>query len=116
MKDFHLRFFLERRWPDGQDSALTSDSFNMGEVPEGAGAYVLGSSDGTMFIYPWGTSPVFYIGQSSNLKRRLQEHRLLIEKAEADHEEDYWWPRYQYGASFGTDVAWYSVRGKQNPK
>jgi len=112
MRDFHLRFFIEQRWPDGMLD-LMNDDISM--APTKPGAYVLGSSDGTMFTYPWGSSPIFYIGQSSSLLKRLKEHKKNISEAINDHTEKYWWPRYQFGASFGADLAWYSARGMQNP-
>jgi len=116
MKYFHLRFFTEQRWPDGLKNDLTNEEkFDFSTIPANGGAYVFGSSDGTMFTYPWGSSPIFYIGQSNNLRKRLTEHRNLIIRAEINHDENYWYPRYQYGASFGTDIAWYTVRGTQNP-
>jgi len=112
MKKFDLRFFIERRWPDKFDNLLNIDE---DELPTTSGTYVLGSSDGTNFIYPWGSSPIFYIGQSNNLKKRLLTHKKYILAATEDHDELYWWPRYQYGASFGANLACYSVRGQQNP-
>lgn len=56
-----------------------------------------------------------YIGESSNLYRRVNTHKKYILRAMVDHEEEYWWPRYQFGASFGADVVWYSCKGPQNP-
>lgn len=110
MKDYNLRFFKENRWHDGMGNLLKDDL----KIPKTQGAYILGT-DGENLIYPWGRSPVFYIGQSSNLAKRLADHKKYTEKAIYDHDEQYWWPRYQYGASFGVTVAWYSVRGTQNP-
>ncbi|WP_139800648.1 hypothetical protein [Geothermobacter hydrogeniphilus] len=114
MRDFHLRFFIDRRWPDGIEE-LIEDGETMDSIPKVSGAYILGTSDGSMLTYPWGSSPVFYIGQSSNLFKRIKDHKKYIIQAIDDHEEKYWWPRYQFGASFGTTVAWYSTRGTQNP-
>ena len=112
MKEFNLRFFIERRWPDNLCDLLEIDE---NDLPTTSGAYVLGSSDGTNFVYPWGSSPIFYIGQSNNLKKRLLTHKKHILSAIENHDELYWWPRYQYAASFGAKLAWYSVRGTQNP-
>jgi len=112
MKEFNLRFFSERRWPDSLDNLLQMDE---DKLPKTSGVYILGSSDGTNFIYPWGSSPIFYIGQSKNLKKRLLTHKKHISAAIENHDDLYWWPRYQYGASFGASLAWYSVRGTQNP-
>ncbi len=115
MRDFHLRFFIERRWPDGMvESLLDESNSNYSSIPEKAASYVLGTSDGTKFTYPWGESPVFYIGQASNLRTRLIQHGKLTLNALENHNE-YWWPRYQYAAAFGCDVAWYTTRGLQNP-
>ena len=114
MRDFHLRFFIDKRWPDGIDDLIEDDD-TINDIPENGGAYVLGSSDGTMFTYPWGSSPIFYVGQSSNLHKRIRDHKKYILQATEDHAEKYWWPRYQYGASFGTTIAWYTARGTQNP-
>lgn len=113
MRDFHLRFYIEKRWYDGLEE-LINDSDTIDCIPSKPGAYVLGSSDGTMLTYPWGSSPIYYIGQSSDLFKRIKTHKNYIQQAIKDHEE-YWWPRYQFGASFGADVAWYSARGTQNP-
>ena len=67
-----------------------------------------------MLTYPWGTSPIFYIGKATKLRRRLETHKKHIRSAEDDHEETYWWQRYQYGAAFGADCAYYSHSGPQN--
>lgn len=111
MKDFHLRFF-EARWFDGFIDLLEDDEE---EIPEASGAYVLGTSDGTKLVYPWGMSPVFYIGKASNLRKRLADHKKFTNQAIRDHEELRFWPRYQYGAAYGIKLAWFTCRGKQRP-
>ena len=113
MRDFHLRFFIERRWPDGIEELIEIEDENILWAPEIAGAYVLGANEGTMFSYPWGNSPIYYIGQSRDLRKKLAEHRKYILLAKDDRGEQRWWPRYQYGASFGATVAWYLGRGSQ---
>ena len=75
---------------------------------------MLGTSS-TMLVYPWGTSPIFYIGKANNLRARVIEHGTSIVRAREDHTDRAWWPRYQYGAAFGADVAWYSRRGREKP-
>ena len=114
MRDFHLRFCLDRGWYDG-----LVDLLNMAEdeyqLPETGGAYIFGTS-GTMFTYPWGSSPIFYIGKASNLRDRVSQHKRNILKARKNHKERYFWPRYQYGAAFGAHVAWYSRRGPEDPQ
>lgn len=114
MRDFHLRFFAERRWPDGMLNLL-GDEDALGAVPNTSGAYVLGANSSVSLVYPWGTSPVYYIGQSGDLRTRIEEHRTYFLRAIADHEEKYWWPRYQYGAAHGAYIAWYTCRGRQDP-
>jgi len=103
MRDFHLRF-VQDRWPDGMADLFEDD---LTGIPDTSGAYVLGTSDGTDLIYPWGRSPIFYIGKSFSIRKRLLEHRRHTNSAIDDHDIAGVWPRYQYGASFGTCCAWY---------
>lgn len=123
VRDFHLRFALsaiadlsgQSGWYDNEDYAI----FNLvngeiGDVPDEPGGYVLGTADCTMLVYPWGTSPVYYIGKaekSTGLRGRLQEHAKLTQEFRDDHEEHSWpgnWrTRYQYGAAFGAHAVWY---------
>ena len=114
MREFNLRFFIDRRGSDGFIEFALADDFDETVIPDHAGAYIIGSSDGTNFIYPWGSSPIFYIGQSKNIRKRILEHIKYTVAAKNEH-DDYWWPRYQYAASYGVSIAWYSVRGTQNP-
>lgn len=114
MRDFHLRFCLDLRWYDGLIDLLNMDEDEY-QLPETGGAYILGTS-GTMLTYPWGSSPIFYIGSAKNLRDRVIHHRDSILMARDNHDEVYYWPRYQYGAAFGADVAWYSRRGRQPPQ
>ena len=112
MKDFHLRFCVnERGWYTRLFDLLQDD---VDAVADTGGAYVLGTSDGTMLTYPWGNSPVFYIGKATDLKERLSEHRRHICGAMENHDELHWWPRYQYGAAFGAHCAYYSRKGPEN--
>ena len=46
MKEFNLRFFIERRWPDKLDNLLEIDEE---DLPTTSGTYILGSS------------PIFYM-------------------------------------------------------
>ena len=116
MRDFHLRFALGddgTRWNDGLIDLL-GDEGEENLPPETAGAYVIGTAE-TMLTYPWGTSPIFYIGKSTNLRQRLIGHRKSMLSAREDHEQSFW-PRHQYGAALGAHVAWYSRHGPQNPQ
>ena len=127
MKDFHLRFcindmaklFNKRRpvWFDTNDSLNT---FNLledeeSDIPDEPGAYILGTANDTMLVYPWGTSPIYYIGMASSIRTRLSSHRNFTEKAINDHTEEWWLPQYQYGAAFGTSCVWYLSKEK-DPK
>lgn len=114
MRDFHLLFCFDvmNRPYTGLIDLL--DEKDIDDVQPVGGAYVLGTSDGTMLTYPWGTSPVFYIGQSNNLLNRLITHRNHIRNAIDDFDRN-WRPRYQYGAAYGADCVWYSRQGREQP-
>ena len=136
MKDFHLRFALEtiatlklgpegyKGWFDNDDYALFDlITGEVSDLPDQPGAYVLGTADGTMLVYPWGLSPVYYIGESNNLAARLSEHRNYTQKAIDDHDQSYkkpeewWWlDRYTYGAAFGAQAVWYLAGEEVEPK
>ena len=92
MKDFHLRFCVNSRGWYTHLFDLMGDEID--SIPDTGGAYVLGTSDGTMLTYPWGSSPIFYIGKADNLNQRLSTHRNHICGAREDHDDLYWWPRY----------------------
>ena len=101
MKDFHLRFALNaiakrygaenvsEAWYNNPDFAIF-DFVNgdADDIPKEAGAYVLGTADGTMLVYPWGTSPIYYIGkaeESTTLRSRLLEHQQITQAFIDDH-------------------------------
>ena len=115
MKDFHLLFARSlsenERWNNGLIDLLGDE----GDLPSSVGgAYVIGTA-GTMLTYPWGTSPIFYIGSSTDLNQRLRGHRKSMLEARNDWYV-YWYSRHQYGAAFGAHVAWYSKKGLEAPK
>jgi len=112
VRDFHLRFCLARGWYDGFIDLLDASDDDP-QIPRTGGAYVLGTSD-TMLTYPWGSSPIFYIGKARNLRLRLSQHKKNILYAIDNHDENYR-PRHQYGAALGAKVAWYSRRGPELP-
>ena len=138
MKDFHLRFCLgamaelfakdlparllgeesHSGWFDTKDSMDTFDLLEdeVSDIPDKSGAYVLGARDGAMITYPWGVSPIYYIGKASNLRNRLSDHKKHTLGAKNDHEKEYWWPRYQYGAAFGADCVWYIAHDDMDPQ
>ena len=128
MRDFHLRFciddmaklFGKRRpvWFDTNDGESTFDLLEdeKSDIPDEPGAYILGTTDGTMIVYPWGVSPIYYIGKASNIRNRLSDHRKHTLGARNDHQEDSWWPRYQYGGAFGADCVWYLAHDDHDPQ
>ena len=125
MKDFHLRFALnaiaklyeiESGWYDNADYAIFHVlGGDADEIPKEPGAYVLGTADGTMLVYPWGLSPIYYIGKTGSLRARLTEHGEHTQGAVDDHTAVSWWPRYHYGAAFGAHAVWY-LAGKIDPQ
>lgn len=134
MRDFHLRFALTTianlglgrdatGWFDNDDYAMFDlTNGEVSDLPNEPGAYVLGTADGTMLVYPWGLSPVYYIGESGNLAARLSAHRKSTQGAINDHDltskhdDDHWWHNpYTYGAAFGAQAVWY-LAGDMEPK
>jgi hypothetical protein len=112
MKPFHLRFC--RRQHDGIISDILSDPILT--IPDTAGIFLLGTADGTNLIYPWGTSPIFYIGTAKNLYERSDQYRESIQEAQKDHDNYWGYPRYQYGAAFGASLAWFRSNGAPDLK
>ena len=70
------------------------------DLPQSAGAYIL-LARGTRFLYPSGTSPVYYIGQSRNLRHRLHTHIKYASEAQDNRQLPLYWPRYEYAAKYG---------------
>lgn len=104
MRDYNLRFHRDR-WPDEVfDLELVEEKW---PYRKSHGCYVLGASDGTQFVYPWGTSPVFYIGMSKQIRGRLKAHLRWINRAHTEHQSRHFLPLHQYGASFGATAAVY---------
>ena len=105
MKPFHLAFH-QKAWPDAAPTDLLEA--DNADLPTEAGAYVLGTVGETMLVYPWASSPIYYIGMASNLRQRLLLHRKYIQAAEENYWDHWWWPRYQYGAAFGASCVWFT--------
>ena len=83
------------------------------QIPTGSGVYVLIARPGVLFRYPKGSSPVFYVGQATNLRHRLKEHLNYSRQARNDRKLDRYWPRYEYAASFaGSYIFIRTWRGK----
>jgi len=71
------------------------------DIPSKPGVYLLVARGDVRFPYPNGRSPIFYIGQSCSLRRRLREHLKWAKIARDSREEWLYWPRYEYAAAFG---------------
>lgn len=99
-------------WYDNDDYAMVDlVGGKIDDVPNEPGAYVLGTADNTMLVYPWGLSPIYYIGKAQSLRARLASHCKDTLGAMDDHDEKWWRPLYQYGAAFGSHAVWYLARG-----
>ena len=86
------------------------------DVPEKGGVYVLLTGDGTAFPYPGGQSRVFYIGQSSNLRRRLQRHLRAIDEIHGERRHTLYYRIYEYAARFGCRYVCIPSLRRETPK
>ena len=86
------------------------------DIPPKPGAYVLLAEMGTRFPYPKGASSVFYVGQSQNLKSRLELHLKFAREAADNRKENLYWPRYEYAAKFGCRYVYLRTRQGMTPK
>ena len=71
------------------------------DIPTLPGAYILIANGSNHFRYPIGRSPIYYIGQSKNIRRRLHEHHKYSNQAKHNRQLSLYWPRYEYSAEFG---------------
>ena len=74
MRDFHVRFCLDRSQHDGLIDLLNDEKVE-DELPQTGGADVLGTS-ATMLTYPWGTSPIFYVGNGRITCAEARRHGI----------------------------------------
>lgn len=106
----------------GHDDELNLTEDDINDVTTGPGVYIIVSADNTKFVYPKGTSPVFYIGKADNLRRRLREHlknlRLIIDNEETDMRNHYQrCSRYQYMKYYGAYVyTFHCLKSTQDAK
>lgn len=70
-------------------------------IPPSPGVYILLSKPTISFQYPRGRSPIYYIGQASDLRKRLRDHLRYSRDAKNDRRNNLYWPRYEYAAAFG---------------
>lgn len=90
--------------------------FDAESVPEKSGVYILIARGTTMFPYPGGKSPVFYIGQAQNLRQRLRQHHKYYLEAKNNRKLTLYWPRYEYAAKFGAVYTFILTKKGSNPK
>lgn len=111
MNATHLRFACQDpEWgvPEIVD-LIASDP--EADIPDKPGAYVIGTGDGTTLTYPWGTSPVFYIGSTVSLRGRLGYHHRSGILSVAENPWQVTEYRFQYGVAFGAHVTWFERGG-----
>lgn len=68
------------------------------------GVYLLIAKPKMEFVYPGGKNPIFYIGHSKSLLRRLLEHLKYMKHVRDGKREKgvpLYWPCYEYGGVFG---------------
>lgn len=83
------------RWSFGQ----IDDDYD--DLPTGPGGYIIRAEGRTTWAYPWGRSPVFYIGKAGDsLRGRLWEHWDAARRAKAYDEQEYYYPVHSFEASF----------------
>ena len=92
VSEFSRSFRIER----GHDDELCLAKDEINNVTTGPGVYIIVSNDSskTKFVYPRGKSPVIYIGEAVNLRRRLRHHLRRLNEL-LDNEEDYMKQHYQ---------------------
>lgn len=73
------------------------------DISDEPGAYIFVGNKS--FTYPLGTSPMFYIGQAVNLRKRLYRHKKAITQAGGERPHAIYRPVTEYAAQFGANVA-----------
>lgn len=73
------------------------------------GIYVLIAGDGTDYKYPKASSSIFYIGMAESLRKRLGTHRRRAAHVKQGTARGIEWPRYEYAAAHGCQVAAFPV-------
>jgi hypothetical protein len=91
-------------------------TWSKSDVPKEPGAYILLARPEISFRYPRAESPVFYIGQASNLRGRLYRHRVGIKEAKEHRKQCLYRPTREYGASFGAFYTFVLAESGCSPK
>ena len=88
------------------------------EIPASPGVYLLVARSGVRFMYPAGESPVYYVGQTRNLRKRLVGHLNWHSKARDNNRLPYFLlePRHEYGGRYGGRYCFIRTRRGLTPK
>lgn len=86
------------------------------DIPTSPGAYILIAQGHSHFSYPIGKSPIYYIGQSKNLRSRLREHLKYSDQAKNNRQLNLYWPRYEFSAVYGGRYCFMSTWQGLTPK
>lgn len=86
------------------------------DIPAAGGVYILLTAPGITFRYPRYSSPVFYIGQAQNLKRRLCDHLRWSADARDNRKEALYYPVYEYAAAHGGRYTYILTKTRRTPK
>ena len=101
-------------WPI-EDAFLTDDCFDC--VTNESGIYIM-LAKRRSFVYPKRDSPIFYIGTSNHLKKRLKTHLKLYKRAKDDFKTHCSWQysRYNYAVAFGAYIYYMRITGREKEK
>jgi len=53
---------------------------DVSSISERPGIYILLAGDGTVYRYPRGDSPIFYIGLGNSLRNRVRTHKHRVQR------------------------------------
>lgn len=97
-----LSFMGRLRRRAGRELDFTSIDDDYESLSEDHGGYVLMAGGRTTWAYPWGRSPVFYIGKAekSTLRDRLWDHWKAAGNAKKSDGDSLWYAVSHYAAEF----------------
>ena len=113
------KFYSNRKKEDFCFEDIQNADFGL--IPnDKQGVYILVAKKGK-FLYPSKKySPIFYIGMSTNLKKRLKSHQNEIKRIHKmpfkDRWDDWYWERHQYAVAFECRVLVFTIRSSQSAK
>lgn len=88
----------EKRARDLWNFSAIDEDYEM--LPRGPGAYIIRAEGQLTWPYPWGRSPVFYIGKADVLRDRLWDHWDAARRARTDEFPEYYYPVHGYEAAY----------------